>query len=125
MATGFAADQPSQQVDLVPFAQSGTISDANVLAVSFLNMTHHVTVINQSLSGTTTLKVGFSAAGVAAAAYVQLQTGESITLDCRAKAIYLLKSAGTSVIYGLTGSLIRNESQTYPDVTTANGFEKV
>lgn len=125
MATGYAADQSSQQVTMAPFAQSGTISDTNVLEISFLNLTDHITVINQSASGTTTVKVGFTAAGVAAAAYVQLQTGESITLEARIKSIFLLKSAGTSVDYGITGALVRNESQTYPDITTANGFEKV
>ena len=105
MATGFAADQPKPKVDKVPFAQTGTISDTNVLTV--------------------TLKVGFTATGVAAAAYVALNTGESITLDVRSKQICLLKSAGSSVVYSITGALSRLESQDYPDITTANGFEKV
>ena len=125
MATGYAADQPSQQVTMVPFAQSGTISDTNVLTVTFLNMTENLTIMNQTASGATAFKVGFTASGVAAAAYITLATGESITLNCRTKQVCLLKSAGSSVTYAMTGALVRNESQTYPDITTGNGFEKV
>ncbi|MAK31345.1 hypothetical protein [Acinetobacter sp.] len=125
MATGFAADQPKPKVDKVPFAQTGTISDTNVLTVTFLNMTDHITVRNANTATTSTLKVGFTATGVAAAAYVALNTGESITLDVRSKQICLLKSAGSSVVYSITGALSRLESQDYPDITTANGFEKV
>lgn len=125
MATGYAADQSSQQVDMAPFAQSGTISDGNVLSVTFLNMTDHVTVTNTTAAGATSLKVGFSAGGVAAAAYVQLLTGESITLNCRTKLICLLRGVATTTTYSMTGALRRNESQTYPDITTGNGFEKV
>tara|TARA_R100000995_G_scaffold74175_1_gene43116 strand:- start:64 stop:441 length:378 start_codon:yes stop_codon:yes gene_type:complete len=125
MATGFAADQPKPKVDKVPFVQTGVISDTNVLTVTFLNMTDHITVRNANTATTSTLKVGFTAAGVAAVAYVALHTGESITLDARMKQICLLKSAGTSIIYTLTGALTRLESQDYPDITTANGFEKV
>ena len=110
---------------MVPFAQSGTISDGNVLSVTFLNMTDHITVRNTTAAGSTALKVGFSAGGVAGVAYVQLGTGESITLDCRVKLICLLRAVATTTTYSMTGALRRNESQTYPDVTTGNGFEKV
>lgn len=125
MATGFIADQPKPKVDKAPFAQSGTISDGDVLTVAFLNMTDHITIKNANLTGTSTLRVGLTAAGIASTAYFDLETGESVTLDVRIKQICLLRQVGAAVIYGITGALIRLEAQDYPDITTANGFEKV
>ena len=121
----FAAAQPSPDVTHAPFVQAATISDATVVEVSFSNTTDHVTIANSTSSGTTSLGVAFTSAAFAGTNFVTLQTGESITITARMKSVFLKMVVGASVDYFATGSLNRIESATYPDITTANGFEKV
>jgi len=121
----FAAAQPSPDVTHAPFVQAAAISDSNVVEISFDNMTEHVTIANSTSSGTTTLGVAFTSAAFSGTNFVGLQTGESITLTARMKSVFLKMVVGASVNYFATGALSRIEAATYPDITTANGFEKV
>jgi len=121
----FSAANASQEVTHAPFAQGGVISDATPVEVSFSNMTETITIGNSTSSGTTTIGVAFTSAAFSGAAFVSLGTGESITLDVRIKSVFLKMMAGTSVNYFCTGALSRIEAAAYPDITTANGFEKV
>lgn len=121
----FSAAQSSPDVTKAPFVQAASISDTDVVEISFSNMTDHVTIANSTASGTTTLGIAFTSAAFSGTNFVGLQTGESITLTVRVKSIFLKKITGTSVNYFATGALNRIESATYPDITTANGFEKV
>ena len=62
----YTAEQPNPIVDHIPAIQSGTISDSNAVNITFSNVTERVTIVNATSSGTTSLQVALSEAGIPA-----------------------------------------------------------
>ena len=99
----------SYQASGIPWASSSLIvpiSSSAPLEISFPQVTKNIIVKNVSaVSGT--LRVGFSANGVASGSnFFLLDRGESFAADIRVSRLYLLSNNGTvvnaSVIAGLT-----------------------
>lgn len=99
----------SYQASGIPWASSSLIvpvSSSAPLEISFPQVTKNIIVKNVSaVSGT--LRVGFSANGVASGSnFFLLDRGESFACDLRVSRLYLLSNNGTvvsaSVIAGLT-----------------------
>ena len=103
------ANVGSYQASGIPWASSSLIvpiSSSAPLEISFPQVTKNIIVKNVSaVSGT--LRVGFSANGVASGSnFFLLDRGESFAADIRVSRLYLLSNNGTvvnaSVIAGLT-----------------------
>jgi hypothetical protein len=99
----------SYQASGIPWASSSIVvpvSSSAPLEVSFPQVTKNIIVKNVSaVSGT--LRVGFSANGVASGSnFFLLDRGESFAADIRVSRLYLLSNNGTpvnaSIIAGLT-----------------------
>lgn len=120
----FNSDNPQLVVDHVPFFASGAITNGNTATISFDNLTERVIVTCKTATAGVML-VGVTTTGVGGTANMTLTAGSTTgDLPVRLKQV-VLKANGGDVTYDVTAVLSRFESQSYPDITTANGFSGV
>lgn len=122
----YANTQTALIVDHVPFFASGSIADATNATVTFDNLTERINIICTTTGDAAhALLVGVTTAGVEGTARVALSARtETGWIDCRLKQV-VIRGGGSTCGYQLIAVLGRNESATYPDITTANGFAGV
>ena len=94
------------QLSGIPYATSTLAVDSSTITeLEFPTITKFVTVVNEHSGSSAKLRVGFSAAGIAANNYFILDNGESYTGEFRVSSIFLRgdsTNASASVIAGLT-----------------------
>ena len=122
----FAASQPDPDVNHPPYFASGTVTNGSNVTITFDNVTEMVEVTCTSGgTGSHALLVGVSTAGVEGTARLALGTGNSTGKMLTQVKQIVLRGGGADCGYQLVAVLSRQDSASYPDLTTANGFAGV
>ena len=121
----YAYTQTSPTVDRVPFFASGALTDGSTATVTFDNVTDQIVVSCTSAGAGGTMKIGVTTTGVASTQNLTLASGGTTgTIDVRLKQV-VIKAVDEDITYQVFAVLSRDDSSTYPDITTANGFAGV
>ena len=121
------------QVSGIPYVTSSVLADEETRQVSFPRVTRSIIVRNANTgSSATTMAVGFTENGIKAnpvssTNYIQLDSGESLSIDLRIKDLFLSNSTSDSntiqfeVLAGLTDI---SREKMFP-LTGSSGFQGV
>ena len=119
----YADTQTKLVVNSVPYFKTGTILDGATATIAFDNLTEQFQI--WCIAGAGGLRVGVTTAGVGASSYITLALNNSTQpMEAQVKQL-VLKAVGADMSYQILAVLNRSQSSTYPDLTTANGFEGV
>lgn len=119
----YADTQTKLVVNRVPYFKTGTIVDGATATIAFDNLTEQFQI--WCIAGAGALRVGVTTAGIDASSYISLANSNSTQpMEAQVKQI-VLKAVGANMSYQILAVLNRSQSSTYPDLTTANGFEGV
>ncbi len=119
----YADPQTKLVVNRVPYFKTGTITDGSTATIAFDNLTDQFQV--WCTNGGGALRVGVTTTGVGASSYISLAVNNSTQpMEAQVKQL-VLKAVGADMSYQILAVLNRSQASTYPDLTTANGFEGV
>ena len=127
MAAGYEGDQPSPNVTAIPAFHTEQLSTSGSTTISFANVTESVTIIGEKGFMVSINYTSFNAATW----FQQLRSDDdnqtpALTIPGQFKSIKILNldASNTSWI-SVVAVLSRVPAADFPDITTANGFEKV
>tara|TARA_R110000824_G_scaffold167861_3_gene344909 strand:+ start:84 stop:419 length:336 start_codon:yes stop_codon:yes gene_type:complete len=110
-------------VNRVPYFKTGTVTDGATATVAFDNLTDEIQI--WCVGGAGALQIGVTTAGFSAGSYISLALNNSTQpIGMQIKQV-VFKAVGADMSYQILAVLNRSASATYPDLTTANGFEGV
>jgi hypothetical protein len=90
---------PAYQISGLPYALTGTATSAPAYHVQFPYVTKFITVKADGGS----LKIGFTANGVAGTNYFSISNNDTVTFEVRVKEMYIDGAHTFHIIAGLTG----------------------
>lgn len=87
---------PEYLVSALPYVTASTLTSATTYEYRMPNVTRFITVANQASPGTA-VRLGFTKNGVEGGNYIQIDGGQTVTLELRVSVFYLRPNAGLTV----------------------------
>lgn len=120
VTAAFNASKPQHEVVAPPYAYTDTVPDGQSLIVQLLNVAQLV-----QITSTVAAKLYFSAAAIGGKAYYPILANTPMALYLQVKQLWIRNDSGGPGVIGVLPTLTQIESETWPTLSEAEGFDGI